>query len=118
MDASNLTFANTLQQNGFSVTKSRKLVFAVLDVSDPLTIAEIIKACNGELDRVTVYRTIDLFEKLQIIQKINMGWKYKIELSSPYQLHHHHMTCLKCDKMIALPEDEVLESRLNFLADL
>lgn len=117
MDVPLSTFVGTLQQNGFSVTKPRKLIFTILDSNDPLTMADIIKACNSKLDRVTVYRTIDLFEKLHIVQKLNMGWKYKVELSSPYQLHHHHLTCLGCSRIVALPEDKILESRLSLLAE-
>lgn len=116
MEVSTKTFVSTLKRSGYSVTKTRKLVFNVLYSNDPLTITDIFKNCHGELDRVTVYRTVALFEKLQITQRLNFGWKYKIELSSPYQLHHHHFTCLKCLKIIALPEDEILETRLALLA--
>jgi len=116
MDTPYLTFCKTLERKNLSLTTPRKLIFQVLDTNEPLTIAEIIKACNGQIDRVTVYRTIKLFEKLQIVQKLNIGWKYKIELSDPYQLHHHHMTCTRCHKVLALPEDKILETRLKFLA--
>jgi Fur family ferric uptake transcriptional regulator len=116
MDTPYFTFCQTLKQKNLSLTTPRKLIFQVLNTNEPLTIAEIIKACHGEIDRVTVYRTIELFEKLQIVQKLNIGWKYKIELSHPYQLHHHHMTCTRCHKIFALPEDEVLEARIKILA--
>lgn len=104
-----------LKQHRVSLTKPRTQVYDVLSHSKPLTMQELI-ASLPELNKTTVYRIVDLFEKLGIVQRLQLGWKYKLELSNEYQEHHHHVTCLQCGSIVALPEDEALEGRLLHLA--
>jgi len=77
--------------------------------------AELIAACPG-IDRASVYRTSELFEKLGILVRIPHGWKYRLELGEAFHEHHHHATCATCGASIALPEDPALETRLHELA--
>ncbi|MDB5181245.1 MAG: transcriptional regulator, Fur family transcriptional regulator, ferric uptake regulator [Candidatus Saccharibacteria bacterium] len=78
--------------------------------------AELIQASGTSLDRASVYRTIKLYEQLGIVQRLQIGWKYRVELSNSFQHHHHHMYCTQCGNVIAMPEDTVLEERLQALA--
>lgn len=105
-----------LKRAGQSVTTTRKQVYHVLANNEPLTMQQLTDALP-ETNRSSVYRTIELFEKLGITQRLHIGWKYKVELSNDFQDHHHHMTCLDCGTVTALPEDELLESRLHQLAE-
>ena len=107
-----LIFKETLRLAGLSATKPRILVFTVLNSSGPLTMAELSAACAGEIDRVSVYRAIALFERLAVAQKIYSGWKYKIELGDSFQAHHHHMSCSACGLVATLAEDQLLENQL------
>lgn len=59
------------------------------------------------IDRASVYRAVELFEKLGIVQRLNTGWKYKIELTDKFSAHHHHLTCVQCGRTIALKESEL-----------
>jgi Fur family ferric uptake transcriptional regulator len=68
---------------------------------------ELYDLAKGQLDRASLYRIITVFEKLGIVQRINIGWKYKIELSDKFAEHHHHLTCLKCGRIIPINEDEL-----------
>lgn len=111
------SFEETLKQNGFSVTKARRQVFKVLSTYGPLPMHELVARCTST-DRASVYRTIDLFESLGVIQRLQSGWKYKLELSDTFQAHHHHAVCLNCGKTVDVPEDARLEVRLYELADL
>ena len=104
-----------LKTHGFSVTRSRQTVFRALQGHEPQTMHELILACSP-MDRATIYRIIMLFERLGIVQRLQIGWKYKLELSDQFHDHHHHMTCTRCGQSFALPEDETLESRLRALA--
>lgn len=108
-------FAQILAKNGFSMTKPRQEVFSTLQASEPQTMAELIKRTPG-VDRASIYRTIELFEKLGIVQRLQMGWKYKLELSDEFSTHHHHATCVNCGKITNLPENEVLEQQIQVLA--
>jgi Fur family ferric uptake transcriptional regulator len=109
-------FSTTLKASKQSLTKSRLAVFGALQDKEPQTMREVVEACKGRVDRASVYRTIALFEKLGIVQRLQIGWKYKLELSDAFHHHHHHLTCLKCGRTIPLPEDRQLEARLHGLA--
>ncbi len=77
---------------------------------------QLAEACN-QIDRASVYRTISLFEKLGVVHRIQIGWKYKIELSDDFHHHHHHLTCLKCGRVIPFEEDDELLQSLNSVAN-
>lgn len=114
MSQINQDIATLLKDNGLSVTKQRLFVFELLEDREPLTMYELYDLAKGKLDRASLYRIITVFEKLGIVQRINIGWKYKIELSDKFSEHHHHLTCLKCHKVIPISEDE-LESFISGL---
>lgn len=105
-----------LKESGYSITKPRLAVFEVLEQSEPLTMHELV-AQVPNIDRASIYRVIALFEKLGIVHRLHIGWKYKIELTNAYQAHHHHITCLSCGKSEPFHEDESLEQALQLIAD-
>jgi Fur family ferric uptake transcriptional regulator len=106
----------TLKEHGQSLTEPRLIVFEALQDQEPQTMQQLIAGCKGRVDRASVYRTVALFEKLGISQRLQIGWKYKIELSDSFHHHHHHLTCLRCGQTIPLQADELLEKRLHDLA--
>lgn len=87
---------------------------AFLQHHDPLSMAELVAAVPT-IDRASVYRAVELFEQLGVIQRIITGWKYKLELSDRFTDHHHHLTCTNCERIIKLNEDE-LEQFIDKLA--
>ncbi|HYH35956.1 MAG TPA: Fur family transcriptional regulator [Candidatus Saccharimonadales bacterium] len=110
-------FKALLRQKGQSVTRSRMAVFKALQNQEPQTMREVAEACAGQVDRASIYRTITLFEELGIVQRLQIGWKYKLELSDAFHRHHHHLTCQQCGRTIPLPEDRQLEERLRTLSE-
>lgn len=80
-----------------------------------MSIQELIDALPKQ-DKSSVYRNIDLFEKLRIIKKVQLGWKYKYELSELFHEHHHHLTCLSCERIIVLDEDLIIEQEIARLS--
>jgi len=107
-------FKQLLQTNGQSVTKARLAVFEALLGQEPLSMRELVVRV-GSADRASIYRAVDLFERLGIVQRLNTGWKYKLELTDKFAAHHHHLTCISCDRTIAMNEDE-LEQVIEKLA--
>ncbi len=107
--------AKTLKDSGQSLTNPRKTVFEALLDSEPVTMQELVHACPA-IGETSVYRTIDVFTRLGIVQRIQIGWKYKIELSGEFQDHHHHLTCQRCGKVIPFEEDPKLEKYLETIA--
>jgi len=59
------------------------------------------------VDRASVYRAINLFERLGVVQRLHTGWKYKLELSDRFAEHHHHLTCTTCGRSIAMNEADL-----------
>lgn len=88
----------------------------MLDGQDPQSMQVLISRAAGQLDRATIYRTVELFEKLGIAHRLNIGWKYKIELSDIFTGHHHHMRCTKCGKILELPPNSMLETMIDTVA--
>lgn len=116
MNGTTQLLKTTLKKHGLSLTMSRKIVFNALKNHEPQTMGELVEACWRHIDRATVYRTITLFEELGIVKRLQIGWKYKLELSDDFHEHHHHLTCRICGQTTPLPEDKALESRLQQLA--
>lgn len=77
---------------------------------------ELGKRLEGHIDRASLYRTITLFEKLGIVHRIYIGWKYKVELSDVFLHHHHHISCVTCGRIVALKEESQIEALLSQLA--
>ncbi len=107
---------STLKDRGHSLTAARIAVFQALVDQKPQTINELAKRLTGEVDRASVYRVITLFEQLGIVNRLQLGWKYKLELSDTFAEHHHHLTCIKCGRIIEVEENNTIEFELRQLA--
>lgn len=98
-----------LKENGHQITATREKIFSVLLRSEPQTMNDIILKAHGVADRVSVYRNIDLFERLGVVHRVYVGWKYKIELSDAFTEHHHHLSCLSCGKIIDIQDHNAID---------
>ena len=105
------------KQKGYKLTTQRR---AILDVIidnngkhlNPEEIYDIVKIKYPEIGIATVYRTLQLLEKLNIVYRLNFddGYnRYELNHSSENH-HHHHLICLKCGK--------VMEVKLDLLENL
>ena len=101
-----------LRQQGQSLTKPRLSVFNALRGHEPQTMHELVEACP-EIDRASVYRTVAMFEQFGIVQRLQIGWKYKLELTDAFSHHHHHLTCLKCGRVVSFDETHQLAAELD-----
>jgi len=108
------TFTALLKANGYSSTAARRRVFEALLGQEPLSMRGLVDKIS-DIDRASVYRAVDVFEQLGIVQRIHTGWKYKLELTDKFAAHHHHLTCTNCGTTIAMNEHE-LESLIDTLA--
>ena len=106
----------TLSQNGYSMTGPRKAVLLAMLDREPMTIHELVRSVSGKINRSSVYRTVAVFEKLGIIERLTLGWKYKLELSDKFAAHHHHITCNKCGKVQSFEESPAISYELKQLA--
>ena len=109
-------FQMVLTKHGYRLTSARQVTFQLLDTDHPQTMADIIAHAQPAIDRVTVYRNIELFEKLGIVHRIMTGWKYKLELSDDFISHHHHMSCSSCGKLIDIADNDQIEAFINVVS--
>lgn len=101
------TIEQLLQTRNLRVTTPRKIIFNVLLQSEqPLSIVDIISQATGT-DKVSVYRTIDLFTKEGIVTTVTYGWKLRYELAAPLKPHHHHITCTNCGALQDVQHEKI-----------
>jgi len=85
-----------LREYGHKVTPARLAVLNIFARSkSPLAAEDVQKKL--QLDLVTVYRTLAVFEKSGILIRVNLG-----KDSAHYELarnHHHHIVCTNCDRV-------------------
>ena len=110
------TLKMLLKKDGASLTKPRKIIFDNLQGQKPQNMQQIVNGANGKVDRATVYRTMELFERLGIVQRIAIGWKHKFELSDVFVGHHHHFHCTNCDRTFTLPSNPMLETMIDTMS--
>jgi Fe2+ or Zn2+ uptake regulation protein len=67
----------------------------------------MVEATEGGVDKVTAYRTLDLFRRLQVIQELSYGRNKMIELSDDFVAHHHHFWCRECGKLTDFDDSKV-----------
>lgn len=114
MTSINDTFRDTLKAAGYSLTTARTSVFQALVGQEPLSMQDLVVRASN-VDRASVYRAVELFERISIVQRLNTGWKYRIELTDMFTAHHHHVTCTDCGATTAINED-TLERFIEQLA--
>lgn len=115
-------YKDILKDEGYKLTKQRKVILdAIIDHREKhLSCDEIFQIISKEYSEIgiaTVYRTLQLFEKLNIVYKLNFddGFsRYELNLGTGDH-HHHHLICLKCGKVMEFESDQLesLEKKIE-----
>lgn len=59
-----------------------------------------------DIGLATVYRTLELFENLGVVSRLEVGGETRFELNRERDLHyHHHLICLNCGRIQEFRED-------------
>lgn len=101
------------QFKDYKMTPQRRLILeTLLENQDHHLSAEELYKLVHEKDKdvglATIYRTLELLDELQIVQKLNFGdGRSRYELTQPHsdQHHHHHLVCLRCQQIYEVKED-------------
>ncbi len=105
-----------LKQYGLNLTLTRLKVLEVFLTKDrAVTYGELLKLTDKALDRITVYRTLKMFEELGIIHKIytvsglpNYALSnFEDERIIPNINQHLHFSCIKCKCVYCLDDQLV-----------
>ncbi|MFW6028631.1 MAG: Fur family transcriptional regulator [Halanaerobiales bacterium] len=105
-----------LKEKGLKLTTQRRSILGVIQKhkGEHLTaedIYELVKKECPEIGLATVYRTVQLLQELNLIQKLNLDDGYiRYEIGkNQYEHNHHHLICTKCGKVFEV-EDDLLDS--------
>lgn len=105
-----------IREEGFRVTSQRKNILDVIS-SNPKTanqIFEKLRTKKIEIDLVSVYRTLMLFLKFELVSEVDFGdGKKRYELIKENN-HHHHIICSNCGDV----EDVVLNQEKKLLKEI
>lgn len=108
-------FEQFLREKHVRITEPRREVFSILNQKDrPLTISELLKL-SVMSERTSVYRTLELFENLGVVQVIQLKGKQRYELVEPFKAHHHHLVCIQCGEL-TLIDTPKLEKIIQHIA--
>lgn len=98
-----------LKVQGCKITKAREAIINIfLNIRSPLSAGEILdnlKNIKINVNKTTVYRELDFLKDKTLVKELHIGdGKRRYELRD--DTHHHHVICLKCDKIecVELPE--------------
>ena len=107
----------TLQKEGLRCTKQRQEIWNELRSSNEHRDAEeiyiILRKRGLKISRATVYRTIDVLVKNNLIDKLEFGdGRARFEYNDKH-LHHDHLVCTSCGKIIEFHNDEIEELQIK-----
>ena len=115
MDFSIEALKQKLCDHEYKLTPQRRIVLEIfLQNPEKHLSAEdvygMVRQNFPEIGLATIYRTLDLFAELDILQKIDFGdgcSRYEFSASDVH--HHHHLICVGCGTVMEF-EDDLLES--------
>lgn len=111
-----------LKKSGYKLTVQRKAIIEVFAEKkavhlSPEEIYDCVRDKYPNIGLATVYRTLQLFEELGILYKLNFDdGCSRYELNTGEEGHqHHHLICLKCGSVQEVNIDllESLESEIE-----
>jgi Fur family transcriptional regulator, ferric uptake regulator len=100
-----------LVSRGLRLTHQRRTILGVVETAqqhlDAAQILERARKIDPGIDRVTVYRTLNLLKRHGLIDELDLmhmqGEKHYYERRP--QRDHIHMACLRCGKIMELESD-------------
>ncbi len=98
-----------LAAQGYRLTKPRQEIFAVLK-HKPQSVADIFEQLQQKklkIDKVTVYRTLENFVKLNLVAETQFKDGISVYELADHE-HHHHVLCENCGRIEDICLDENL----------
>ncbi len=101
LHVSDKSIREELKENNLRFTKQRSEILSVLKASSiPLNMDQIIEALSIEMDLSTVYRILDAFEEVGLVNKsVLIEPDQNVVYAYNRQQHEHHLICTSCLEM-------------------
>lgn len=105
-----------LKAENYKLTRQRAVVLEIFEehLEEHLSVEDVYKlliAKNIDIGLTTIYRTLDMLEKISVVQKIDFGdGRTRYEFRQFQEVHHHHhLICGKCGAVTEF-KDTLLEA--------
>ena len=100
-----LNWEYLLKKRGYRITDPRREILSILEtINGHPNAREIFLQLSKKQLKIgltTIYRTLDLFVKLGMLNKCEFGDRQnRYEIVPEKSDHHHHLICEKCGKVI------------------
>lgn len=94
-------FEEVLKGVGLKATPHRVLVLDFLNKEKkPFSAGDIFEKLKKEkMDKVTVYRTLEILEKNGLVKRVVAGEREARYELVDFEHDHHHIICIKCNKI-------------------
>jgi len=107
-----------LAQAGHRSTQTRKQICTYLLKEKGIFSAKDILDAHKKLDKVSVYRTLDLLQSLDIIHPTLMLDGHQMYELHQKKSHHHHIVCVECKKDECMPCKVVVPKKIKGFAKI
>lgn len=107
--------ALALHEAGYKITDQRRKVLDILrNNREHLTAEDIYAYLHNRSERIslgTIYRTLELLEKIELVRRISLDDRNRYELIDDHSdlKHHYHLICEKCGKIMDVDESTITE---------
>ena len=96
-----------LGRAGERMTRPRAIVAAlVAGCEGPFTARDLLRENRGQhaVGRATVFRTLELFERLGFLERIDLPDGSHAYVRCRPAGHHHHVVCASCGQAVEIPD--------------
>ncbi|GHO43760.1 Fur family transcriptional regulator [Ktedonospora formicarum] len=101
--------SQVLRKRGYRLTPQRHMILSVIqDAGEHLQVDEIarrVQAHNPNVSLSTIYRTLELLQKLGLIRTAHLPGDQPYYEAVSEDAHHHHLVCRHCHQTIHLDMD-------------
>ena len=114
------SIVSTLKEQGYRLTPQRLMVLtAIENSSNHISAEEIYAQVVAKYPHVnisTVYRTLELLKKLELVTETDLGGG-RVRYHPINKGHHHHLVCECCNRIIDLDESLLASLRNRLRGD-
>ncbi len=116
-------FKSTLHSKGMRLTGQRRLILQVLEEAgrhlDAETVFERAHRRDERVSLATVYRTLQLFKEMGIIDQHFTSREHNREVYEPVGAEeHYHFSCLKCGRVVEFQSALIDRARKQIAQEL
>lgn len=99
-----------LAKKNYKLTSQREQILTIFLENEEkhLSAEEVfmhVKKKDPQLGLATVYRTLDLFVELGLLQQVEFDATRRRYELQPEEGHHHHLICVECNTVVEFKDD-------------